>query len=73
MLFRSLQAVLRGEHFEEYRPQRRYLYVLNLGDGTSLAIYGSLAWRGWLAWKLKNYVGRRFMRSLAAGRLSAIR
>ncbi len=61
VLFRNLQAILRHEPLEEYRPQKRFLYVLNLGDGTGLAIYGPFAWRGRLAWKLKNRIDKKFV------------
>ena len=61
VLYHNLQAVLRGEPLRRYDPQKRFLYVLNLGDGTGLAVYGPLMWRGRLAWKLKNYIDRRFM------------
>jgi NADH dehydrogenase FAD-containing subunit len=61
VLYHNLQAVLRGEPLRPYRPQKRFLYVLNFGDGTGLAVYGPLVWRGRLAWKLKDYIDRRFM------------
>jgi len=61
VLYRNLQAVLRGEPLEVFRPQKRYLYVLELGDGTGLAIYGPLAWRGRLAATLKHRIDQRFM------------
>ena len=61
VLYHNLQAVLRGEPLLRYEPQKRFLYVLNLGDGTGLAVYGPLVWHGRLAWGLKNYIDRRFM------------
>lgn len=61
VLYHNLQALLRGEPLRGYKPQKRFLYILNLGDGTGLAVYGSLVWRGRLAWGLKSYIDRRFM------------
>ncbi|MDP8972481.1 MAG: FAD-dependent oxidoreductase, partial [Actinomycetota bacterium] len=61
VIFHNLQAVLRHEPLEEYRPQKRFLYILNLGDGTGLAVYGPFAWRGRLAWKLKNRIDKKFV------------
>lgn len=61
VIFRNLQAALNDGTLSRYRPQRRYLYVLNLGDGTGLAVYGSLAWGGRLAWRLKHGLDRRFV------------
>jgi len=62
VIFHNLQAALDGSSLREYRPQRRYLYVLNLGDGTGLAIYGRLSWRGRLSWWLKHRIDERFVR-----------
>ena len=62
VLYRNLQAALRGEPLSSYRPQRRYLYVLDLGDGTGLAIYGPLANRSRPALRLKHLIDRRFVR-----------
>lgn len=62
VLFHNLQAYLRGEPLKEFKPQKIYLYILNLGDGTGLAIYGSLVWRSRLAWRLKSYIDTKFVR-----------
>ncbi len=61
VLFHNLRAVLRGEPLKPFAPQKRYLYVLNLGDGTGLGIYGALVWRGRSAMSLKRYVDKKFM------------
>ncbi|HEV2743865.1 MAG TPA: hypothetical protein VGV91_11965, partial [Rubrobacter sp.] len=61
-LYHNLQAALRGEPLTSYRPQRHYLYVLDLGDGTGLAIYGPLAGRGRPALWLKHLIDWRFVR-----------
>ena len=61
VIFHNLQAALSGDPLSEYRPQRRFLYVLNLGDGTGLAVYGSLVWHGRLSWKLKHRIDKKFV------------
>ncbi len=61
IIFHNLQATLTGDPLSEYNPQRRFLYVLNLGDGTGLAVYGPLVWRGRLSWKLKHRIDKRFV------------
>ena len=62
VLFHNIRAALSGEPMQEFRPQKYYLYALNLGDGTGLAIYGPLVWRGAAAWKLKSYIDRKFIK-----------
>ena len=61
VIFRNLRAALEERPLSEYRPQGRFLYVLNLGDGTGLAVYGPLVWRGKLSWKLKHRIDKRFV------------
>lgn len=61
VIFHNLQAALRGEPLKAYKPQRRYLYVLNLGDGTGLAVYGPLVYRGRSALSLKRRIDSRFV------------
>ena len=68
VIFRNLQAVLEERPLSEYEPQGRYLYVLNLGDGTGLAIYGPLALSGRLACRLKHRIDKRFVEKLRRSR-----
>jgi len=57
----NLLASLRGEPLSEYQPQRRYLAILNLGDGTALSTWGPFWWNGrWSMW-LKDFIDRRFL------------
>lgn len=62
VLFHNLKAYLGGRPLEEFKPQKVFLYILNLGDGTGLAIYGPLVWRSRLAWRLKRYIDTKFVR-----------
>jgi NADH dehydrogenase FAD-containing subunit len=62
VLYHNLQATPRGEPLSSYTPQGRYLYVLDLGDGTGLAIYGPLTNRSRSALRLKHLIDRRFVR-----------
>jgi NADH dehydrogenase FAD-containing subunit len=65
VIFRNLQAALEGRSLSDYNPQKRFLYVFNLGDGTGLAVYGPLVWRGRLSWKLKHRIDKKFVEELA--------
>jgi NADH dehydrogenase FAD-containing subunit len=67
ILQRNLLARLRGGPAISYRPQRRALIVLNLGDGTGLALRGRLHWRGRLSLWLKDWIDRRFLARLRGG------
>lgn len=66
ILYRNLLAGLDGTPLDSYQPQRTWLWIMNLGDGTGLAIRGSLWWHGRLAWLLKDRIDRRFLREYQA-------
>ncbi|MGE5231883.1 MAG: FAD-dependent oxidoreductase [Deltaproteobacteria bacterium] len=55
-------ACRRAEPPLRYRPQRRFLALLNTGDGRAICSYGSLAASGRWAMTLKDRIDRRFMR-----------
>lgn len=61
ILLHNLIASLRGDPLQAYRPQRRYLSILNLGDSRGLALWGPLWWPGRLALKAKRRLDHRFM------------
>lgn len=74
-LSHNLSAAAEGRPLKTYRPQRKYLLVLNLADGTGLAVRGGLAHRGRVALWLKRWLDRRYLRQFgdAASRSPTIR
>jgi NADH dehydrogenase FAD-containing subunit len=61
ILYRNLLAVLRGQPLIPFKPQKRYLLIFNLGDGSGLLVWGSWIWKGKLAFTFKNYLDTKFM------------
>lgn len=61
VLWENLGQYLRGEPLRPYRPQRRYLTLLNLSDGTAVACRGSIAARGGWAWRWKQSIDAKWM------------
>ncbi len=70
----NLLAAVKGLVLRPYRPQTRWLWVANLGDGTGLGAWGGeigtatdaavrpgIVWRGRSALWLKETIDRRFM------------
>lgn len=57
----NLLASLEGKPKTEYKPQKRYLAILNLGDGTALSMWGPLWWHGRSSMWLKDFIDRRFL------------
>ena len=66
VLFHNLLAAMGRGTARPYRPQHRYLWIMNLGDGTGLASWGGLHWRGRLALRLKDAIDLRFLRGFRA-------
>jgi selenide,water dikinase len=65
VLTRNLRSWLRGEPLTEYRPQRDFLSLLNLGDGTAIGGKWGLAFEGRSVLLLKDWIDRRFVRRYA--------
>jgi len=61
VLAANLLATLDGRPPTAFLPQRRWLLVMNLGDGTALATRGRFHYQGRLAWRLKDRIDRRWM------------
>lgn len=67
VLFRNLLATLEGKPLEPFRPQHRYLLILNLGDGNGLAVWGGLTAHGRWALRWKDRLDRSFLRPFREG------
>ncbi len=62
VLHHNLLASLRGDTLQEFKPQKRFLLILNLADGTGLFARGGIVFRSRLAFLLKNWLDTRFIR-----------
>ena len=61
VLWENLRQLLDGQPLKPYRPQGRFLKLLNCGDGTAIGEYGSISFQGAWAWKLKDWIDTRFV------------
>ena len=68
VLLDNLLAALNGGPPRPFGPQRHYLWIMNLGDGTGLAMRGNLWWHGRAALRLKDWIDRRFLGTYALAR-----
>lgn len=67
-LTRNLRAALAGRPLEQYAPQRDFLTLLNLGDGTALGAKWGLSFSGRWVMRLKDRIDRAFMRRFQVSR-----
>jgi NADH dehydrogenase FAD-containing subunit len=66
VLFRNVRASLNGKRLMTFDPGGNYLLLFNMGDGTAIFSKGPLAFRNGLAFTLKDFIDRRFMRHFQA-------
>ncbi len=64
----NLRSLLTGRPLRAYRPQRDFLTLLNLGDGTALGAKWGLSFGGRWVMRLKDRIDRRFMRRFQVDR-----
>lgn len=63
ILFHNLLAALENGPMQEFLPQQKFMLIFNLGDGRGVVRRGRCVWNGKLAFTLKNYIDRKFMRT----------
>ncbi len=62
ILFNNLLASVTGGEPRMFRPQKKYLLILNLGDGTGLLSREKFTVAGRVPLFIKNWIDRRFIR-----------
>jgi len=60
-LAENLRRALLGQPPHPFTPQSSYLALIGSGDGEAIAVRGGLALTGRWAWRLKDWIDRRWM------------
>ena len=63
ILHANLLAALEGRALVPFKPQKRYMLILNLGNQRGLFCKGRWVWEGRLPFLLKDWIDRRFMKT----------
>lgn len=63
LLLHNLLAAANGEPLQPFVPQKAVMLILNMGDGTGLFFRDERVWRGRLAFRLKEWIDWKFMRT----------
>ena len=61
ILFHNIMSFLSGKPLKKFRPQKNYLLIFNLGDGTGIFVRRSFVFRAKSAFILKDFIDRRFI------------
>jgi NADH dehydrogenase FAD-containing subunit len=62
VLFKNLFAALTGGRLQAFDPGGGYMLILNMGDGTGVLQKGGFVFSGRLAFRIKDWIDRRFIR-----------
>jgi NADH dehydrogenase FAD-containing subunit len=66
VLVHNLAAMARQRRLKRFRPQARWLSIMDLGDGTGLAQRGRWWWLGGVSLLLKRRIDLDFIRRMGA-------
>ncbi|MEJ2658627.1 MAG: FAD-dependent oxidoreductase [Desulfobacterales bacterium] len=61
ILYQNLMASMEGTPLKSFDPGGDYLLIFNMGDGTGVLGKKGIVFGGKLAFKIKDYIDRRFM------------
>jgi len=62
ILYNNLMAALDGTALEKFSPEGDYLLIYNLGDGEGVFSKWSITFSGKIAFIIKDYIDRKFIR-----------
>ncbi len=66
VLYQNLLACLEGRPPEKFSPGGTYLLIYNLGDGDGVLGKWSMAFAGKLAFSIKDWIDRRFIKTFSS-------
>jgi NADH dehydrogenase FAD-containing subunit len=71
ILLHNLMAALEGREMKPFMPQKDYMLIFNMGNGRGILWKKNFIWEGRLAFLLKDYIDRKFMKKFqVAGELN---
>jgi NADH dehydrogenase FAD-containing subunit len=62
ILYHNLLAALEGKEMKPFMPQKDYMLIFNMGNGRGILWKKNFVWEGRLAFLLKDYIDRKFIR-----------
>ena len=61
VLWENLRRKIEGEPLEEWKPQSKFLTLLNTGDNRAILTYKGFSFHTGWCWRLKNRIDTKFM------------
>ncbi|MRX53330.1 pyridine nucleotide-disulfide oxidoreductase [Bacillus idriensis] len=66
VLFKNIRRFLSEDEMTAFNPQKRFISILSAGDKKGLFLYGGFSFYGSLAWRIKHWIDRRYMRKMGS-------
>ena len=66
ILYHNVRAFLLEKKLKSFKPQKKVLSLLSLGERRAIASKGGFYFYGRLAWKWKDWIDRRFMKTFCS-------
>jgi NADH dehydrogenase FAD-containing subunit len=66
ILYQNLMAALEGSKLTPFDPGGEYLLIFNLGDGTGIFHKWGIQFGGRIAFRIKDYIDRKFVKAFQA-------
>ena len=60
-LYENLKRYVSGQTLKPFTPQKQFLNIIDIGDGTAIASRGRFAWQSWLFRRWKDWIDGNFM------------
>lgn len=61
IILHNIKAYIQGKKLKKFKPQKKYLLILNMGNGKGIFWRGKFTFKGKLALWIKNFIDKRFM------------
>jgi len=63
ILFHNLAAAIQGKPLKKFIPQKKFMLILNMGNGTGIVFKNAWVWKGRTGFLLKHLIDTRFVRT----------
>lgn len=64
LVYENLVVSVKGEPLKAFKPRQLLLYIVNMGGGYGLLMWGKVIFLSKLAWKIKNSIDSSFIHPL---------
>ena len=64
VLVKNLENVIGGKPLKAFKPQKRFLSIIALREGTAIAVYKPFVWMGKVPFIIKKWIDQKYMQRI---------